>query len=125
MSDGFILALMILTTFRITWLITRDSMPFVKIPRDWVVARSVQTRRPVVVLEMNGDQVRDYRGGWYYLAELITCPWCVSVWVAAGVTVLTALLSSRGLSSPWLVFGATAAGAAILAQLVALMTDRE
>ena len=129
MSDWFLLLLMVLTTFRGTWLITRDSLPFVRIPREWLVAKAVQHRRRAPSYETPDDdanqQVLTYRGKWYYLAELVTCPWCVSVWLAGLLTLLITLLSPAGLGMPWLWFGATAGGAALLAQMVAALVDRE
>lgn len=49
--------------YRITRLITRDSLPLVKRPRD-------------AVAERWGDRA---------LGELVVCPWCVSFWVALAV----------------------------------------
>lgn len=129
MSDPFILILMTLTTFRITWLVTKDSLPFVKLPRQWFITKAIKTRTTVEEYDSPDDRGKPgymgYRGGWYYLAELVTCPWCVSVWVAGMVTLVTTLVSSRGLSMPWLWFGATAGGAALIAQLLVSITDRE
>lgn len=127
MSDPFLLILMILTTFRVTWLITRDSIPLVRLPREWLLDKAVQTRQLHPSYETPDDddaqEVETFRGGWYYLADLVTCPWCVSVWVAGVVTVVTVLVSPTGLSMPWLWFGATAGGAAITAQLVAKLME--
>lgn len=127
MSDCFLLSIMVLTTFRVTWLITRDSIPLVRIPREWLLAKAVENRIEDASYETVDDttdeHVRTYRGFWYYLADLVTCPWCVSVWVAGVVTLVTVLVSPTGLSMPWLWFGATAGGAAIVAQLVAKLMD--
>lgn len=49
--------------YRLTRLVTRDSLPPVRAARD-----AVQRRW--------GDRA---------LGELVVCPWCVSVWLAAGV----------------------------------------
>lgn len=127
MSDAFTLVLMILTTFRMTWLIVKDSFPPIKLVRDRIVEKHYETSTPVAYREMGDPDTRyqTYRGKWFWLAELITCPWCVSVWMAALVTIATALLSPRGLSMPWLWFGATAGGAALIAQLLVSITDRE
>lgn len=53
-----------LAVYRVTRLVTRDTItqPF----RDWLV--------------------RDWHG---WVVELLQCPWCFSIWVAAGATVLT------------------------------------
>lgn len=127
MSDPFLLMLMVLTTFRVTWLITRDSIPLVRLPREWLLEKAVENRIEdasyETVDDTAGEYVRTYRGYWYHLADLVTCPWCVSVWVAGVVTLVTVLVSPAGLSMPWLWFGATAGGAAIMAQLVAKLMD--
>lgn len=127
MSDCFLLSLMVLTTFRLTWLVTRDAIPIVRIPREWLLEKAIENRIEDATYETvddtEGEYVRTYRGFWYHLADLFTCPWCVSVWVAGVVTFVTVLVSPAGLSMPWLWFGATAGGAAIMAQLVAKLMD--
>lgn len=127
MSDPFLLVIMILTAFRVTWLITRDSIPLVRIPREWLISKAVHTRQLAPSYETPDDDKQDYvatyRGFWYHVADLVTCPWCVSVWVSGVVTIVTVLVSPTGLSMPWLWFGATAGGAAIVAQLVAKLME--
>lgn len=58
------------TVYRITRLITRDSLPLVARPRD-----AAQRRW--------GDRA---------LGELVVCPWCVSVYLSAGVLALRLFL---------------------------------
>jgi hypothetical protein len=81
------------STWRATRLLVKDDLPIVKRPRDWLIRRS---ERPDGTLR------------WY--GELISCPWCVSVWVAAAFTLATDLVV--GLPVPVLVFGLAAAFAA-------------
>jgi len=50
-----------------------------------------------------------------WLAELISCRWCASVWVGGGVTLVTWLWI--GLPVPLLVWALTASGAAWLLHL--------
>jgi hypothetical protein len=111
----------------LTRLITSDSFPLVRLPREWLLEKAIENRIEDASYETVDDatdeHVRTYRGFWYHLADLVTCPWCVSVWVAGVVTFITVLVSPTGLSMPWLWFGATAGGAAITAQLVAKLMD--
>jgi hypothetical protein len=72
--DPTMLVVDALACYRATRLITRDSVPVFRVPRDAVVRR--WEGRPV--------------------AELVTCPWCVSVWLAAGIVTARLLLPG-----PW------------------------
>lgn len=81
------------STWRATRLLVKDDLPPIRAPREWLVLRS---------------QREDGTLRWY--GELITCPWCVSVWVAAAFTLATDLLV--GLPVPVLTFGLAAAFAA-------------
>lgn len=62
-----------LAVYRLARLLTRDSMPLIARPRDAIAARW-------------GDRA---------LGELVVCPWCVSIWLAAGV------LAARLLAAEW------------------------
>lgn len=92
-----ILALTVLalcaSTWRATRLLVKDDLPIVKRPREVLVRRATRA---------------DGTLRWY--GELITCPWCVSVWLAAGFTLATDLVV--GLPVPILMFGLAAAFAA-------------
>lgn len=45
----------------------------------------------------------------WWLAELVQCPWCMSVWFAAGVTILQATVPAVWLyASVWLALSAVA-----------------
>lgn len=83
------------STWRATRLLVKDDLPIVKRPRDAIVARA-------------GRGLETGHLRWY--GELITCPWCVSVWIAAAFTLVTDLLV--GLPVPVLMFGLAAAVAA-------------
>jgi hypothetical protein len=122
MSHTLLLVLMGLTTFRATWFVTRDSFPPMRRIREFLLFRSRVTGHEVKVDEQghadpDGEYI-DVRGGMAWAAELITCYWCVSVWLAAGVTVLVDL--TVHLPVPLLWFGGTAA----IAALTAYVTDR-
>lgn len=64
-SPAVWLVLDALATYRLIRLVQRDTIT--SRPRAWAHKR--------------------YSGGW--LLELVTCPWCLSIWVGAGVTLLT------------------------------------
>lgn len=81
------------TTWRATRLLVKDDLPLVKRPREAIVRR---TTKP------------DGSLGWQ--GELVTCPWCVSVYVSAAFTAATDL--TVGLPVPILMFGLAAAFAA-------------
>ena len=59
-----------LAVYRLSRLVTRDSLPLIAGPRE-----RVQDRWP--------DRA---------VADLVVCPWCVSVWLAAGVLAARLLL---------------------------------
>lgn len=119
MNDALLLIVMILATFRLTWLLTRDTFPPIRAAREWFVLRARDTGEEVKVdedgyLDPRGAYV-ERRGGLVWLADLVTCYWCVSVWVAAGVTLLVWALVPLPLPLLW--FGAVAGGGAFLAKL--------
>lgn len=125
MSDAFLLLLMILGTFRLTWLITKDTFPPIRWVRERFVALGRESGTSVHVDEdghadPHGRYV-ELRGGWMWISELITCYWCVSIYVAAGVTLLVDL--AYGLGAPLLWFGGVAAGGALLSMLASLALD--
>lgn len=68
MTDPVILIVLVFAVARVTRLIVDDkiSLPF----RQWVLAKS-------------GED------GWFFY--LVSCPWCMGVWVAAAMTTVTAL----------------------------------
>jgi hypothetical protein len=70
-----------LTTYRVTRLITLDAFPLFAAPRDRVLRRF---------------------GEDHWFSYLITCMWCASVYVSAGVVLVTAQFVSVPL--PWLVW---------------------
>lgn len=120
-----LLAVMALTSFRLTWLVVRDSFPPIRWVREQLVELHWRHAEPVEYRDMeeSDTQYVDYRGPWSWPAELITCHWCVSVWTSAGVTVIAD--ATIGLAQPWLYFGATSGIAALIAQGVAAIVDRE
>jgi hypothetical protein len=88
--------LVCLATHRLTRLVTRDALPIVAIPREWIDRHwgmeesDVQSLKAALAAD---PSLRD-RLWWpnvlkRSVAYLITCDWCTSVWVAGGVTVFT------------------------------------
>jgi hypothetical protein len=98
MASTAIVVLLALTAWRVTHLLVYDDLPLVKAPREWISNRTKNTSVA-------------------WLGDLVICHWCVSVYVAAGLTTLTWWLRDDGLPAPLLVFGAVAAFAAWFSQL--------
>lgn len=126
MSEWYLLAVMALTTYRLTRLVVRDDFP----PALWLRDNFVGGWRPLtekeeadapdhpewVIGTSEGERHRligrrSWVPGW--LAELLSCPWCVSGWIAAGTTALTDWLV--GVPAPVLAWGAVWALSALLA----------
>lgn len=121
-----LLALLPLASYRITRLITKDSFP----PVQWIRDRVAGGWRPLAGNEQPTDfEARNlmYQDGenlvyivrrsWspYWLAELMSCPWCASGWVALAATVP---LPAAGLIGWWyllVIWPAVWAIAAVLA----------
>lgn len=76
----FVFVLAWLATWRLTHLAVEDAFPLVARPRDAIVA---------------GDP-----NGW--LAYLVTCTWCSSVWIGAAVTAGVDLLTRYPVPMPLL-----------------------
>lgn len=76
-------------TWRATRLVVADDFPPVRWARRRLVA-----------------------GGPEWLGDLVSCAWCASVWLAAGVVAATDAWVS--VPRPWLVFGGAAAAAPLL-----------
>lgn len=96
-----VIILTCLTTHRLTRFITRDAFPLIAGPRRWIETRwdpfddgdwekwkklnRSQRRELVHQLRAKGENI-----GWPNIvgrsvAYLVTCDWCTSVWVGAGV----------------------------------------
>lgn len=103
MSLWLLLIVLSFATFRLTRLVTRDDFP----PIFWARTR-IQRARPLIVKKpASGEAYQDF----WWLGELVSCPWCASAYISAGLVVTTWLW--RGLPLPlfcWLaVWGAGAA----------------
>lgn len=125
--------LMVLATYRLTRLVVKDDFPPVLWLRDrlvggwrpltekeWTAVRDSGTRVTFTVQDVDhgdGPVASRYmrRARWvpYWLADLLSCPWCASGWVALGVTAAVAF--TVGVPAPVLVWPAVWGAAALLA----------
>jgi len=83
-------ALVIGAVGRFTRLINGDTIT--EPIRDWVkarCARALYNERHHPTRGLLGFFRRRYRNGWMWLTGLISCPWCVSVWVSVPIAYVT------------------------------------
>lgn len=94
----FLAVLTCLATYRVTRLIVTDTLPVIATPR-WAVVRYLAT------LDRDGNITGARRWGTlgWSVAYLVTCPWCMSGWVAAGL-VGTECLVLPHVPYPWLLW---------------------
>jgi hypothetical protein len=115
-----VVVLVSLATFRITRLLIKDTIPVVKVPRDTLVGwLDPDDEYKIEWLAKHGTG-REPPSGHLgalgrTLAYLVTCPWCMSVWVGAAVTYATTLYASVPL--PWLTWIAACAVTGLLSVL--------
>lgn len=76
-SPGLLVVLAMLSTFRLTWLVNNDTIA--RPLRAWAYRHDVKRHGPV-----DDDEVPP-------LSYFVTCPWCVSMYVAPPVAVATVL----------------------------------
>lgn len=83
-------------TWRATRLLVREEFPPARAVREWVIVT-------FGVVDPDGRVVGGRRLGGigYAVAYLWTCPWCMSIWVTAGLVALTGRWADVPL--PWLV----------------------
>jgi len=95
----FLLVLTCLATYRVTRLLVTDTLPLVAVPRYRVITYLVWTD------PADGHIVAPRRWGTlgWSLAYLVTCPWCMSGWVAAAL-VVGECLTLRHVPYPWLLW---------------------
>lgn len=79
-------------TARITRLIGQDSITFFF--RDWLAAHSEDARDGRASVKPGRITLREWI--FTFVEDLVACPWCLSVWVAAPVAVLAWLFGGTG-----------------------------
>jgi hypothetical protein len=107
MDLWLLLLVMSLATYRLTRLVVEDDFPPVLWARHRLAGGWTGPDEDVPV----------HRASWVpqWLADLVSCPWCASGWIAAGVT--AGVWAVVGLPVPLLVWPAVwAVGALIAAQ---------
>lgn len=138
MPTWLLIACMAAANFRATRLIVKDDFP----PVLWLRDRLAGGWRPLSMKELeryalpvlkDGETyaphsklgslmridgamnryVRRARWSPYWLAELVSCPWCVSGWLAAALTAAVAF--TVGVPAPVLVWGAVWGASSLLA----------
>jgi hypothetical protein len=95
---------MMLAIERITRLLVVDTLPAVRVVREWFV-------RTFGVINEDGEIVdgKGYRWArWltFSIAYLWTCPWCMSPWVGLGLWQIIAHVAHLDVPYPWLVIAA-------------------
>lgn len=119
MTYTHLLILMFLTAWRLTRLAVTDTLPFVRVPRDWAIAwldPRDALNEPTQPIGKDGKPHDPPLGRFGRAAAyLLTCSWCMSFW-AAGV-VVWATTYWYSIPAPWLVWGATWAVAGWLAAI--------
>lgn len=130
MDLWLLLVVMSLAIYRLTRLVVEDVFP----PVLWLRDRVAGGWRPLTQQEWNDhpptpekrfpwptqtidDEVNRYVTRWrwvpQWIADLVSCPWCASGWIAGGVTAAT--WATVGLPVPLLVWPAVWAAGALLA----------
>ena len=127
--------LLVLVVYRLTRLVVRDTFPPVLWVRDRLAGgwrpltdreahdlkvmsddMELEMRRLWSTMEIHGVESRyvyRWRRSPFWLAELLTCPWCASGWITGVVVLATDL--TYGLPVPWLMGPAVWGAAALLA----------
>jgi len=119
MPSLLLVLLIFLATHRITRLTVADNVPMVKIPRDAAIRYLDPTPQQVAINPM----VKGHWGGTgRALAYLLECPWCMSVYVAAVVVVVTDWCTS--VPVPWLVWIAASSVTGLIADVSARVDQR-
>lgn len=90
MSTLITLALICLATHRITRFLLADAFPLVAIPREWIL----NWLAPDVEWIKTHDGVGHWGAFGRSLRYLGECPWCMSIYVSAGVVWVTTQFAS-------------------------------
>lgn len=107
MSFPLLLVLMTLATYRLTRLVVEDTFPPVAWIRERLTGHEPTLSEPYRVARWKLVPA--------WVGDLVSCCWCTSVWVSAGVVATVDL--TVGLPLPLLAWGAVAAAAAWVSHL--------
>lgn len=100
MNEWFLLALLSLSTYRLTRLVVEDTFPPVLWVRDRIVGgwRSLTLKEEEAQISdgtsEDGEALKyNIPVSWspFWLRELLSCPWCASGWLAGALVALTSL----------------------------------
>jgi len=81
-TPGLLNILLILTIYRATRFVIKDTFPPIEVPRNHMI----NWWDPDEVWQLNHPDARPHWGALgRSLRYLFTCPWCMSVWVGAAV----------------------------------------
>jgi hypothetical protein len=119
---GWLTVLLIcLVTYRTTRLVIKDEFPPVRIPREAVLGWLYPDDEYKIDQMAKGkDEPKAHWGAvGRSLHYLLTCPWCMSVWIAAGTAYVFTIYTSVPL--PW----ATGIAAAAVTGLIFVNLDRD
>lgn len=126
MSYETLLVLIVLTSWRLTRFAVTDTLPFVRVPRDWAVGwldPRDPNNKPMQPIGKDGQPHDPPLGAFGRgCAYLLTCSWCMSWW-ASGL-VVWATVHWYSVPAPWLAWGAAWAVAGWLAAIEGWCEER-
>lgn len=108
MFPWWLLLLTVGATYRLTRLVTRDQLPLVAGLRErlllfWYPEFAEEKSRQRYEARRGRTPKPHWGGLGWSLAYLVTCDWCVSVWVGAGVVLAEWFWTSRLRPLGWVV----------------------
>lgn len=94
---------LIVATARVTRLLVKDEFPPTRVVREWFIQSFARHNAA-------GELAREpsfgpFAGLMYSIAYIWTCPWCMSVWVSAGLWWI-AVWAGFSVPLPWLMMAA-------------------
>lgn len=95
---------MIVTIERVTRLLVVDTLPIVRIVREWFVRTFGEINEDGEVVD--GKGYRWARWFTFSIAYLWVCPWCMSPWVGLVIWQLTERVAHIDVPYPWFVIAA-------------------
>lgn len=114
---GWLTVLLIfLVTYRVTRLVIKDEFPPIGVPRSWVLVYWNPTDEEKIDRMAAGrpEPLPHWGAFGRTLRYLFDCPWCMSVWVGAGVVYVFTRFTDVPL--PWATWIAAAAATGLIAK---------